>query len=136
MDDDLLDPDVERGVRDHGEEGTIAFSLGISCGLCVWPNSAAQSPTYRRVRPSGSSIDLILSLAVITGCEMTTNLPVSPTVVATVTRLPAPTVTSAPEGAFRDEIAAITDLRGQVPASRPSFEVERVADVSIIHVYI
>ena len=80
---------------------------------------------------------VIPSLVVVTGCAATTSFIVSPTAVATATIMPpAPTVTPAPEDAFRDEIAAISGLRGQVPASRLSFEVERLANVTIVHVVI
>ncbi len=87
-------------------------------------------------RRIGVYILVILSLLVVTGCEATTAPTVSSTAVATATTPPTPTATPAPEDAFRDEVPAITGLRGQVPASRLDFEVERLADVTIMHVFV
>jgi hypothetical protein len=84
----------------------------------------------------GAYVLMVVLLLVVTGCGTTTSRIISSTEVATATTPPAPTATPAPEDAFRDEVAAITGLRGQSPASHPDFEVERLADVTIMHVFI
>jgi hypothetical protein len=91
-------------------------------------------------RRIGVSVLAILALVVVTGCEATTGASVASTTAAaaaaTATTLPAPTATLTPDAAFRDEIATITSLRSLVPASRPGFEIEQLADVTVMHVFI
>jgi len=90
-------------------------------------------------RRIGIAVLAILSLMVITGCEAMTGSSLASTTAATApatTTWPAPTATLAPDAAFRDEIATITCLRGLVPASRPGFEIEQLADVTVMHVFI
>lgn len=80
----------------------------------------------------------VLALALATGCAPTAHLTLSPTATAipTATIPPAPTPTRTPEDAFRDELGAITGPRGQILARGSAFEVERLADLTIVHVFI
>lgn len=91
-------------------------------------------------RSIGIAVLAILSLVAVTGCEAPTGPAVASTTAsttaATATTLPSLTTTLTPDDAFRDEVAAITSLRSLVPASHPSFEVDRLADVTVMHVFI
>jgi Clp amino terminal domain, pathogenicity island component len=87
-------------------------------------------------RRSGVYALAVLVLMLATGCAPTTRLTPAPTAIPTATTPPAPTSTMAPEDAFRDELEAITGLRGRDLARGPAFEVERLADVTIVHIFI
>jgi hypothetical protein len=87
-------------------------------------------------RRSGMYALAVLVLMLATGCTPTTRLTPAPTAIPTATTPPAPTSTRAPEDAFRDELEAITGLRGRDLARGPAFEVERLADVTIVHIII
>lgn len=104
----------------------------------VWP-PATYGPLPRTRRRTGVavlSLLSLLSLLALAGCGAPTRPAASSTTVVTPTMPPAPTETPAPEDAFRYEVPSITGLRGQVPARRPTFEVERLADVTVAHVFI